>query len=188
MELYSSIEILDGFFKLTYVKNTGAAFGIFKHSLFFLIIATGIMIIAIGVAAFILSIRSSLLAAGFGLILGGAMGNFIDRLRMGYVVDFLHLSLWPTVFNIADVSVVTGAILLGYKLLFSGSHRSDFAGKGLEIGHLPEGKTERKDLPLDDTAGYQRGTDHGQWGDQKTQLPVETGRKDHPDDSKAETH
>jgi|GEM_PF-599544 len=188
LALYDSIEILDGFLRLTHIKNTGAAFGIFQQATGFLVIVTGVMIVVIGVAAYIFSNRSLFFAAGFGLILGGAMGNFIDRLRMGYVVDFFHLSLWPAVFNVADISVVTGAIFLGYGLLFAGSHRSDPTRKRLETGHFLEGETEGKDFPLSDPTGHQRRAGHGQWDDQEAQLPLEAWRTDHCDDSDTKTN
>jgi len=186
--LYDSIEILDGFLRLTHIKNTGAAFGIFQQATGFLVIVTGVMIVVIGVAACIFSSRSPFFAAGFGLILGGAMGNFIDRLRMGYVVDFFHLSLWPAVFNVADLSVVVGAISLGYGLLFAGSHRSDPTRRRLEAGRFLEGEAQGKDFPLYDPTGNQRRTGHGRWNDQEAQLPLEARRTDHNDDSNTKTN
>lgn len=188
LALYDSIEILDGFLRLTHVKNTGAAFGIFQQATGLLVIVTGVMIVVIGVAAYIFANRSPFFAVGFGLILGGAMGNFIDRLRMGYVVDFFHLSFWPAVFNVADLSVVVGAISLGYGLLFAGSHRGDPTGKRLETRHFLEGEAQGEDFPLYDPTGNQRRAGHGQRDDQEAQLPLETGRTDHCDDSNTRTN
>ena len=98
-------------FRITHVTNTGAAFGLFPGgSLFFTVVATG-------VAIFILFYNYGLPAGQYplrialGLQLGGALGNLIDRLRLGHVTDFLDFGPWP-VFNLADTSIVAGVIIL----------------------------------------------------------------------------
>jgi signal peptidase II len=104
-------------FALTYIHNTGAAFGILQNqNLFF-------TVIAIVVIAFILvSLRSTpspdpVFALSMGLMLGGACGNLADRLRYSYVIDFIHFKFWA-ISNLADVSISLGVVLLGYFLLF----------------------------------------------------------------------
>lgn len=119
--LGESIEIFPGWFNFTYVRNKGAAFG-FLHSApeafrepFFL----AIPIIAIFILGYLYRKalpEDRLSAWGLTLILSGAVGNLIDRVRLGYVVDFIdvyHRSLghWPA-FNIADSAIVIGVILL----------------------------------------------------------------------------
>lgn len=104
--------------RLTYVANTGGAFGMFGDQTFLLTIA-GI----VGVVAIILYYRyplvgGTLLRSGLGLQLGGAVGNLIDRLQRGYVTDFLDVRFWP-VFNLADSAIVIGVSILTYSLLFS---------------------------------------------------------------------
>ncbi len=105
-----------GFFQIVYVQNTGAAFGIFQgHPLIFTIFDF------VGIAAFLflvlfLSCRWSFLdkmwvRSAIGLILGGTIGNLIDRLRLGQVTDFLDFKIWPT-FNVADASITVGVIIL----------------------------------------------------------------------------
>lgn len=116
-----SIVIIKNIFHLTLVKNTGAAFGIFRGAHPFLTIISLIAIIII-----LTHLRSPALLhkdkvnfklkISLILILSGAMGNLIDRLRYGYIIDFLDFRIWP-VFNIADSSITIGAILLGYSLL-----------------------------------------------------------------------
>ena len=110
-----------GFFRLTHIHNTGAAFGIFQdHSLILAIIAiTGACIILFLVLFMyrrfpILNTLPGKLS--LGLILGGTIGNLINRLSLGYVIDFIDFSFWPA-FNIADSSAVVGAFLFAYLLI-----------------------------------------------------------------------
>jgi signal peptidase II len=116
-----------GFFRLTHIQNTGAAFGLFQdHSLILAIIAI-IGSIVILFLVFFMSHRFYILNTilgklSLGLILGGTVGNLIDRLRYGgYVTDFIDFSFWPA-FNIADSSVVIGAFLLAYSLIRPARH------------------------------------------------------------------
>jgi len=103
--------------RLHYVTNTGAAFGILKDQTGFLIITT-----LIGLAAIYLYYRyppfEHLLAPiAIGMMLGGAVGNLVDRLRLGRVTDFIDFPFWPS-FNVADSSIVIGVavLLLGYAI------------------------------------------------------------------------
>ncbi len=113
-----SIEVIRNFFYLTYVENFGIAFGMFKNRTWFFIIMTSI--IALMILYFIIRLKGKSLAITFclSLILGGAIGNLIDRVRFGYVVDYLHFSFFPPVFNLADSAIVVGAFLLGAIILF----------------------------------------------------------------------
>ncbi len=112
----------EGFFRLTHVQNSGAIFGLFRDHTSTLIIGASVGIIFLLIIAFfayrwfqIFDTRLSKLA--LGLILGGTIGNLIDRVRLGYVTDFLDVGLWPT-FNLADSSVVVGVILLASYLIY----------------------------------------------------------------------
>jgi signal peptidase II len=116
--LNSPYPVIKGFFYLTLVHNRGAAFGILKNQLLLFILSS---IFAIILIYFNLKksrnkkkLSSSDLA--LGLILSGAIGNLIDRLFLGYVVDFLDFRVWP-VFNVADSAITVGAVLLGWSLL-----------------------------------------------------------------------
>ncbi len=113
-----SIDVLGSFFRLTYVRNDGAAFGLDLGGRWSFVAVT------IVVAAFILfyywrSERTITARWGLALILGGALGNLVDRIRLGEVVDFLHLSVgsfsWP-IFNVADIGVTVGVGLLALHL------------------------------------------------------------------------
>ena len=123
MPLHHSIAIIDGFFSLTYIRNTGAAFGIFSgsHEVFRRPFLIGVSILAIG---FILVMLKRLrdgekgLATALAFILGGAIGNLIDRIVYGEVIDFLDVYWahyhWPA-FNVADSFITIGvAITLFY--------------------------------------------------------------------------
>ena len=101
--------------RLHYVTNTGAAFGILKDQTGFLIVTT-----IIGLAAIYLYYRYSpfdhlVAPVAIGMMLGGAIGNLVDRLRLGRVTDFIDFPFWPS-FNVADSSIVIGIaiLLLGY--------------------------------------------------------------------------
>ncbi len=123
VRLYAIITVIPGFFNITHVRNRGAAFGIFSsapgiwRSLFFITIT----IIAIAVIArLIWKTQERLLLIAFSLIAGGAIGNLIDRVRYGEVVDFIQWYVksysWPS-FNIADSAISIGVGLLVIDML-----------------------------------------------------------------------
>lgn len=113
----STVPVIKGIFHLTLVENTGAAFGIFRdHPAVFVAIAAGFSFL---VVLFIVIKRRVLSAPekfALSLILGGTLGNLTDRLRFGYVVDFLDFRVWP-VFNAADSCITIGAVLLAWSIL-----------------------------------------------------------------------
>lgn len=104
------------FFKLTYVENTGAAFGLLRNGNLILIICTILILF------FMFKWRKDILVfgntarIGFLLIIAGALGNLYDRIMLGYVVDYFDFIVWP-VFNIADSLICVGAGLLVYVVL-----------------------------------------------------------------------
>jgi signal peptidase II len=109
-----SIPVVKNIFHLTYVTNQGAAFGIFKNQIYFFIAAALIAIVVI-----LVNLRRRRIPRreiALSLILAGAAGNLIDRIRIGAVIDFLDFRIWP-VFNIADTAITIGAILLAYTIL-----------------------------------------------------------------------
>jgi len=117
-----SIEIPLGIFRLTLVLNTGAAFGTFKGGLVFFI-ALSVSVIAF-IIFYILRNRISGISAplALGLILGGALGNLMDRIWFGYVIDFLDLRVWP-VFNIADSAITVGTVILLWDIVRKSAKR-----------------------------------------------------------------
>lgn len=119
VEYGSMIPVIDKFFYITYFRNKGAAWGMFQNGRYFFIAVT---VIVAGVLIYMLTRSSNkLLKFSLAFILGGALGNFIDRVRVGSVVDFLDFYFgsyhFPT-FNAADSFVVIGTVLLGIYMLF----------------------------------------------------------------------
>jgi signal peptidase II len=111
----------DGLFRLTYAQNTGAAFSIFYGKVGILTIVSIIGVIALLFYVFMVYRRFPYLDTrinkiALGLILGGTLGNLIDRLRLGYVTDFVDIGPWP-VFNVADSSLVVGVIVFALLIL-----------------------------------------------------------------------
>lgn len=97
----------------TYVQNTHGAFGLFGSSPFLLIVLA-IAVLGIFAYAFKDQVRrSTLVRVAFGMILGGALGNIVDRLQHQWVVDFIDFkTIWPNVFNVADSAITIGVLLL----------------------------------------------------------------------------
>ena len=117
MELGESIPVFAGIFHITYIENPGAAFGLFANQRLVLIVA-GILVIAAACLMYRrLMSEKAIIRWGVALLLGGAVGNLIDRLRIGGVIDFLDFRIWP-VFNIADIGICVGVALLMYALIY----------------------------------------------------------------------
>jgi signal peptidase II len=105
-----------GYFHITYVQNTGAAFSIFREHTYLLSMFSIIGVILLLFIVFYLSTRVDFLRSlpariSLGLIMGGTVGNLIDRLCNGYVVDFVDVDFFAT-FNVADAGITVGAVLL----------------------------------------------------------------------------
>jgi len=129
INLHDSISVFPGFFRLTHVQNSGAAFGLFAESSsewkVAILILFSILALAV-VSALLWKNSHSMTTTGVGLalIMGGAVGNLWDRLLTGHVVDFFDFYLgsyhWPA-FNVADSAIVIGALLLVAEILFARS-------------------------------------------------------------------
>ncbi len=113
----ATVPVLGSVVSFTHARNTGAAFGSFSSS------TTALTVISIAVVVFLLifsrraAMQSRALGWGIALQLGGAAGNLLDRVRLGYVTDFIDFHFWP-VFNVADIGITAGALLMIYALLF----------------------------------------------------------------------
>ena len=117
----TSRPLLGSWLSFTFVKNTGVAFGLFRgipH--FFTITSVLISIGAIYFYRFHLPNDRPWVQLSLGLIVGGAIGNIVDRLRYAFVVDFVHVSWFPGIFNLADSAITIGVIMLAGYLLFVG--------------------------------------------------------------------
>lgn len=111
----------DAFFRLTYAQNTGAAFSIFYGKTSILTIVSILGVILLLVYNFVVYRRFPYLdnrinKVALAFILGGTIGNLIDRLRLGYVIDFVDIGPWP-IFNVADSSLVVGVIIFALSIL-----------------------------------------------------------------------
>ena len=113
----------DHVFALRFVRNTGAAFSMFCAHTTLLSVLTGLFLLAGFAALFSGKVRSGILCAAFTLILSGGLGNWIDRVRVGYVTDFIEpLFMQFAVFNFADILITVGAGLLIVWLIYDGVH------------------------------------------------------------------
>ena len=111
LELNSSIPIIKNFFHITYITNTGSLFGLFKDSNIFNVLIIIISFIVIISIIYLLHKNNNKLNLPYGLLLGGTIGNLIDRILHSHVIDFLDFRIWP-VFNIADSAISISLILL----------------------------------------------------------------------------
>ena len=154
--------IREGPFRIVHTVNTGSAFGLFPNQTLFLIVAS-----IVGIAILMLVYRNQLfpgfpLRLSLGLQAGGALGNLLDRLRLGEVTDFVELGFWP-VFNLADAAIVVGIIIIVWLFLFVGKNvnRPQTAADGLssedpgytfpwDVGHLDVEETLAQSLPVPD--------------------------------------
>jgi lipoprotein signal peptidase len=111
LALGKSVPVLPDIFHITYILNPGAAFGILEHQrLLFIVVATALLL---GVLCFQNRLKKETLRMrlGVALLSGGAIGNLVDRIRLGAVVDFFDFRIWP-IFNVADIAIVLGVGLI----------------------------------------------------------------------------
>ncbi|HID54261.1 MAG TPA: signal peptidase II [Anaerolineae bacterium] len=138
LPLYQSwapIPALAAFFQITHATNTGTAFGLFPNVGWLF----GLMAVVVSGAIIYFNERIASgniwLRVALGLELGGALGNLIDRVRLGYVTDLLDFGPWP-VFNLADLAIVSGAVLLAWIVLRE--EREAKKAAEAEVDSLPE--------------------------------------------------
>ncbi len=120
------IEVIPGYFDFRWAQNYGAAFSFMEQHSWVILLISSVMIAGIILWALRMHQRQLIVQLSFGLILGGAIGNLIDRVRYGYVIDFLHAyfihngkeRFWPT-FNVADMAIVGGIGLFMYLTAFT---------------------------------------------------------------------
>ncbi len=138
MRLHESIPVIQGFFSITYVRNPGAAFGFLADAspLFRAIFFVAVTVLAIILVVHYIwksRVEEPRLTFALSLILSGAVGNLIDRVRLGEVIDFLDVYIgshhWPA-FNVADSAISIGAAILFFELMRRGKEsRTDAKGK-----------------------------------------------------------
>lgn len=117
-----------GVFRLTHIWNTGSAFGLFQSQTIVLSVISALAIIGLFMALRYQPLRNTWASMSMGLLLGGSIGNLIDRIRLGYVTDFIDVGFphgWRFyIFNVADSAVTVGAILMAIVLLRMSSKAS----------------------------------------------------------------
>ena len=121
-----SISIIDGLLYITHIKNTGAAWGILKDGRWFFVVITVLLFVFL--IYFFKREKNTVIRTALAIIMGGALGNFVERLIFGEVTDFIGVYIFSyefPIFNIADISVVCGTILLGFYIIFLDKGRED---------------------------------------------------------------
>lgn len=113
-----SVSVIDNLFSLTYVENKGVAFGMFSDMRWIFVALTAIMLAMIIFYLFKKRPKGKFFYICAALIIGGGVGNLIDRIFYGYVIDYLSLSFFPPVCNFADYCITAGTIMLVIYLLF----------------------------------------------------------------------
>ena len=114
----ADVEVIPGLFNLTYLENRGAAFGVLANQRWFFIVTTGVITVLLIAGLFLYKKHSACSIAASILIIGGGIGNLIDRIFLGYVVDYIQVSFFPPIFNFADCCVTVGTVLLMVHILF----------------------------------------------------------------------
>jgi signal peptidase II len=122
--MYDTVACLGGLLRITHVRNSGAAFGVFQGRQPLLIAAALAAAVIVVVFYPRVSVRNWPARFGLALGLGGALGNLIDRLRFGGVVDFLEVGPWP-VFNLADTAIVVGVALILLAMMCSPGRKEE---------------------------------------------------------------
>lgn len=113
-----SVSVIDNLFSLTYVENNGVAFGMFSDMRWLFVVLTGVIIAIIVAYMFKKRPKEKIFYISTALIIGGGIGNLIDRIFYGYVIDYLSLSFFPPVCNFADYCITVGIVILMIYLLF----------------------------------------------------------------------
>jgi len=145
MNIGESIPVIEGIFHITYIENPYTAFGLFKYQTIFFIIAASIsLILVILIYKKIIFKKDHFMYITLTLVLGGAVGNLIDRVRVdGRVIDFIDFRIWP-VFNFADSAIVCGMLVLLIHVLFRAPEKED-EGEGEEWKNEEKYKEEDKE-------------------------------------------
>jgi len=134
MKIGESIPVIKGIFHITYIENPRTSFGLFEYNTLFFVIAALISVIfVILIYKKIIFKKNPFMYIPLTLVLSGAVGNLIDRVRVGgRVIDFIDFKIWP-IFNFADTAIVCGMLILLIHMLF----------------HAPEKEEEEEDKELD---------------------------------------
>ena len=117
--MMNSVPVIGNFFYIHCIPNDGIALGMLAGKQAAVIGVTSVIMAALGVFLFLSRKKyHPFLLSGVALIIGGGIGNIIDRIRLGYVIDFFEFKIWPYIFNFADVCVVLGCFMVLFFVLF----------------------------------------------------------------------
>jgi len=143
MHIGESIPVIEGIFHITYIENPYTSFGLFKYQTIFFVIAALIsVILIILIYKKIIFKKDPFMYIPLTLVLGGAVGNLIDRVRIdGRVIDFIDFRIWP-VFNFADSAIVCGMLVLLTHVLFRAPEREE---EEENIKNIKEYREEEKE-------------------------------------------
>ncbi|SHI73382.1 signal peptidase II [Dethiosulfatibacter aminovorans DSM 17477] len=121
LKFSNAVVLIDNFLRLNYVENRGAAFGILQNQQLFFIVITLMVVLAVVVYRIRYKGFNKVANFALDLIIAGALGNLVDRVRLNYVVDFIDVNFWGyydfPVFNFADICVVVGTLLLALLII-----------------------------------------------------------------------
>ncbi len=129
-----TITVIPGLLEWKYVENRGAAFGILADQRWIFMALTVIVIVAAGLYLLSRRCKSPFLAVSLSLVIAGGVGNLIDRVVLGYVIDYIYVTFFPFIFNFADCCVCIGAVLFLIYILFlegKGKKAQAPAGEGV---------------------------------------------------------
>lgn len=119
LKIGDSLPVIENFFHLTLIENPGAAFGMLANKRWFFVLVT---LLILGIVLYLITTtaarRDAWLMTALGLVSGGALGNLVDRIQSGLVIDFLDFrGIWSYIFNVADMGVVIGVFLLAWRII-----------------------------------------------------------------------
>lgn len=132
-----SVTIIKGLLEFTYVENSGAAFGLFKNSMWFIVALTVVAFVVIAIILFCYKGHTAFSYIASTLLIAGGIGNLIDRVLYSFVVDFIHVMFFDYVFNFADCCVTVGAVMFVLHVLII-SYREKKAEKANEPSKAEE--------------------------------------------------
>ncbi|QAV33050.1 signal peptidase II [Fervidobacterium changbaicum] len=152
---FGEIKTFLGFFHFTYATNRGIAFGLFPGVKEAVIYLTLIITVIASLIPLVFKV-SKLTEMFIGFIVGGALGNLVDRIRYGYVVDFLTFTYWPTIINVADIFITIGSIGIMIQMIIAES-------KAKNKGTIESTKDRREEKGIYERI-YGRLRGHGEYG------------------------
>ena len=146
MYIGESIPVIEGIFHITYIENPYTSFGFLKYQTIFFVAAALIsLILVILIYKKVIFKKDPFMYIPLTLILGGGVGNLIDRVRIdGRVIDFIDFRIWP-VFNFADSAIVCGMLVLLIHVLFHAPEKEDWVKEEENIKNIKEYKEEEKE-------------------------------------------